>query len=219
MRAGRGLGHQGVAGREQVGVADRDDVAVAQHRAGDQGAVDEGAVAAVVVADLQAGRRGHAAPRARGRPARPRRRRCWSWRARSSPRPLNAGSAWPSPTGRRGPVGSAAAAVPWANRRSRRWSRAGAGARSAGTSRFGARRSRRIGCGVRLFEDCRVVDGATRNVSCGPCGLPSATLRRSRIGHHVGARTVDVEPVLAFVDQRPTGRRRTAESRAPAISA
>ncbi len=55
----RGLRHQGVAGREQVGVADRDDVAVAQHRARDQGAVDECAVAAVVVADLQTGRAGY----------------------------------------------------------------------------------------------------------------------------------------------------------------
>ena len=57
--AGRGFGaaDQVAAGEDQVDVADRDHVALVEHRRSDPDAVDEGAVDAVRVADLGAERR------------------------------------------------------------------------------------------------------------------------------------------------------------------
>ena len=69
--------------------------------------------------------------------------------------------------------------------------------------------------GLRGPED--VADAATRNVNCGPRGLPSVMLKRSRMatrprGNHRRKRR------FGFCRRRPTVRRRTAGSRAPAIS-
>ena len=184
----RGLGDQGVAGGEQVGVADRDDVAVAQLRAGDQRPVDESAVAAVVVANLQAGRSGrehrvHAGSEcvldddvvALG--AADRRRALGTHRGRP------ARQAVPTP----GAAAETAAATGAAGR----WAVVGAAGRNI--------------CVAGLPPPVGEPDAgaATRKVNSGPRGPPNATVRRSRMGITVGARAGDEDAVLALVDDHP----------------
>ena len=208
----RGLRHQGVAGREQVGIADGDDVAVAQHRPRDQGAVDESAVAAVVVADLQTGRAGyqhrvHAGGQrvvdddGVGLGATDRHQ------TRRSSRPRRGRTRRLSLAGRADPVGSDGTAVPVGRTGGRVCARVGGGGVTgrnavvfglAPTGSSGMRSSVR---GLRGPDD--VADCGDPECQLWATWAAQRDAQAVADGHQGGARTGDVNAVLAFVDDDP----------------
>lgn len=158
-----GLGHQRVTSGEQVGVANRDDVAVTQPCRGDQRAVDESPVAAVVVADFQTGRTGHQ-HRVHAGCQRVLDDDVVGFRASDGCRAL---------------LGHRPRRDRWigpARLRLRPRPRRGGGAAGRNIVVF------ELSPGGWSVLLARGAGAATRNINCGPRGLPRETLRRSRIG-------------------------------------